>query len=108
MISSRPMMNSARLRQRLSGLYASATRSGSRVFQPSSAARTFWIAVASVNGGSGGRISAPTASGLLKRAMTCHLQWLGYHAIPKQSRPAAVSRNSRIGGLRRILEPPVV
>jgi hypothetical protein len=36
--------------------------SGSRVFQASSAMRTFWIAVASVNGGSGGRaISVPSA-----------------------------------------------
>ena len=47
---SRPWMNSARLRHRLSGVYASATRSGSRVFQPSSAARTFGDGVVSGEG----------------------------------------------------------
>ena len=50
--------NSERLRQRLSSLYASATFSRLRPFQPSSAARTFFNAVSSVSGGRGGRVSA--------------------------------------------------
>ncbi|MFD0324876.1 hypothetical protein [Lysobacter gummosus] len=44
------------MRQRLSGVYASATRAGSREFQASSARRTFCVADSSVNGGSGGRL----------------------------------------------------
>src|SRR5215472_17672899 len=48
-------MNRSRLRHTESSVYASATRSGSRVFQASSAAWTFWRAVSSVNGGNGGR-----------------------------------------------------
>jgi hypothetical protein len=55
MISSRPLKNSSRLRQWESSVYAAATRSGSRVFHASSAACTFWRAVSSVNGGTGGR-----------------------------------------------------
>src|ERR1700688_4836370 len=50
-------MNSDRLRHRLCALYASATFSGFREFHASSAARTFWIAVSRVKGGSGGRVS---------------------------------------------------
>src|SRR6185369_2173596 len=49
--------NSARFRQRLSTVYASETRSGSREFQPSSASRTFCAAVSGVKGGRGGRVS---------------------------------------------------
>jgi hypothetical protein len=49
-------MNSARLRHSESGVYASATRSGSRVFHAISAAWTFWSAVSSVKGGSGGLV----------------------------------------------------
>jgi len=49
----RPWKISLRFRHWLSTVYASETRSGSRVFQASSAARIFWIAVSSVNGGSG-------------------------------------------------------
>src|SRR5215467_9327871 len=49
-------MNSARLRQRLSVVYASVTLAGSRVFQASSAIRAFCAAVSAVNGGSGGRL----------------------------------------------------
>jgi hypothetical protein len=56
MISARPVMNSFRLRQAESSLYAPATRSGSRVFHASSAAWTFCRAVnPRQNGGSGGR-----------------------------------------------------
>src|SRR5882672_12148206 len=55
-MASRPCRNSARLRQRLSTVYASATRAGSRVFQASSAMRAFCAAVSMVNGGSGGRL----------------------------------------------------
>src|ERR1700730_17207454 len=47
-------MNSERLRQRLSTVYASATRAGSRVFHASSAMRAFCVAASSVKGGSGG------------------------------------------------------
>src|SRR5262249_1224657 len=54
----RPFMNSERLRQRESGVYAGLTFSGSRQFQASSARRTFLIAVSRVNGGTGGRAAA--------------------------------------------------
>jgi hypothetical protein len=56
-IASRPSKNSSRFRHFESTVYASATRSGSRVFQASSAACTFWRAVSSVKGGTGGLIS---------------------------------------------------
>src|SRR3954470_7656420 len=49
-------MNSARFRHRLSGVYPSATRAGSREFQASSASLVFWAAVMSSKGGSGGRL----------------------------------------------------
>ena len=52
-ISSRPVTNVSRLRQTESTVYAAATRSGSRVFQASSAAWTFCVAVSSVNGRQG-------------------------------------------------------
>src|ERR1700724_512291 len=55
MISSRPLMNSDRFLQRESIAYARATFAGSRVFQASSASRTFCIALSRVNGGNGGR-----------------------------------------------------
>src|SRR5215475_6693002 len=55
-MASRPCRNSARLRHRLSTVYASATRAGSRVFQASSAMRAFCAAVSAVKGGSGGRL----------------------------------------------------
>src|ERR1700682_1955629 len=50
-------MNSARLRQRLSSVYASATREGSREFHASSAIRAFWAADSIVNGGIGARFT---------------------------------------------------
>src|SRR5277367_2183659 len=53
-MASRPCRNSARLRQRLSAVYASATRAGSRVFQASSARRALSADVSTVKGGSGG------------------------------------------------------
>jgi hypothetical protein len=55
MISFRPLMNSDRFLQRESIVYARATFAGSRVFQASSARRTFCIALSHVNGGKGGR-----------------------------------------------------
>jgi hypothetical protein len=55
-------MNSDRLRHRESTVYAAATFSGFRVFQVSSARRTFWTAVSCVNGGSGGRDMAPSSA----------------------------------------------
>jgi hypothetical protein len=54
-MAGRPEKNSARLRHALSAVYASDTRSGSREFHASSAARAFWAAVSRVNGGYGGR-----------------------------------------------------
>src|SRR5579862_495576 len=55
-ISALPLINSDLFLHRESGEYASATFSGSRVFHPSSAPRTFCVAVSRVNGGSGGRL----------------------------------------------------
>src|SRR6266853_2538556 len=55
MISFRPLINSDRFLQRESIAYAKATFAGSRVFQASSASRTFCIALSRVNGGNGGR-----------------------------------------------------
>src|SRR5882724_10917561 len=55
MISFRPLRNSDRFLQRESIAYASATFAGARVFQASSARRTFCIALSRVNGGKGGR-----------------------------------------------------
>jgi hypothetical protein len=51
MISLRPVMKESRSRQAESMVYACATRSGSRVFQASSAACTFFAAVSRVDGG---------------------------------------------------------
>jgi hypothetical protein len=59
MISARPVTNSSRLRHTESSVYAPATRSGSRVFQASSAAWTFCRAVSSVNGGGRGLTGPP-------------------------------------------------
>jgi len=50
-MAGRPEKNSARLRHALSTVYASETRSGSREFHASSAARAFCAAVSRVNGG---------------------------------------------------------
>jgi hypothetical protein len=55
-------MNSTRLRHLLSAVYASDTRAGSRVFQASSASRTFCAAVSGVNGGNGGRSFVSTVN----------------------------------------------
>jgi hypothetical protein len=63
MISSRPLTNSDRFLQRESIAYAKATFAGSRVFQASSARRTFCTALSRVNGGKGGRagvVAVPT------------------------------------------------
>ena len=55
MIAGRPVKKASRLRQAESTVYAPATRSGSRVFQASSAACTLVRALSRSNGGSGGR-----------------------------------------------------
>src|SRR5262245_20851091 len=60
-MAGRPEKNSARLRHALSAVYASDTRSGSREFQASSAARALTAAVSRVNGGNGGRPCAGVA-----------------------------------------------
>src|SRR5260221_14783989 len=62
MISFRPLMNSDRFLQRDSTVYPRATFAGSRVFQPSSARRTFSIALSRVNGGNGGREGVVSAA----------------------------------------------
>src|SRR4051794_9139262 len=54
-MASLPTTCSSRFRHSESSVYAAATRSGSRAFHASSAACTFWRAVSSVNGGTGGR-----------------------------------------------------
>jgi hypothetical protein len=54
MISFRPLINSDQFLQRELIAYAKATFAGSRVFQASSASRTFCIALSRVNGGTGG------------------------------------------------------
>src|SRR5437868_1686484 len=64
-MAGRPEKNSARLRHALSTVYASETRSGSREFQASSAARAFCAAVSRVNGGNGGRPCDALTSELL-------------------------------------------
>src|SRR5712672_1018038 len=55
MISFRPLTNSERFLHRESIAYARAAVAGSRVFQASSARRTFYIALSRVKGGKGGR-----------------------------------------------------
>src|SRR5882762_5981106 len=55
MMAGRPWTNSARFLHQLSTEYAKATFSGSRLFQPFSARRTFSVAVSCVKGGSGAR-----------------------------------------------------
>src|SRR3954471_18628341 len=57
-MAARPEKNSARLRHALSTVYASDTRSGSREFHASSAARALSAAVSRVKGGNGGRPGA--------------------------------------------------
>src|SRR6202047_1299222 len=61
-ISFRPLMNSDRFLQRESIAYPRATFAGSRVFQASSARRTFTIALSRVTGGKGGRGGVVTAA----------------------------------------------
>src|SRR6185503_3728301 len=60
-MAGRPEKTSERLRHALSTVYASETRSGSREFQASSAARALTAAVSRVNGGNGGRPCAAVA-----------------------------------------------
>src|SRR5260370_17597905 len=55
-------MNSDRFLHRESIVYARATFAGSRVFQASSAWRTFCIALSRVNGGKGGRAGVVSVS----------------------------------------------
>src|SRR4051812_47645167 len=66
-------MNVSRLRHTESSVYASATRSGSRVFQASSAAWTFVSAVSRVKGGNGGRAGTGTSH----RSTETHVDYYG-------------------------------
>src|SRR5262245_63267668 len=85
MISCLPFTNSARLRQLESGVYARATFSGSRVFQASSASRTFISADSRVNGGTGGRVSVDIKVLLSGFCRTARLDLKRFYslAIPK-------------------------
>src|SRR5690349_19449887 len=67
-MAGRPAKNSARLRHALSTVYASETRSGSREFHASSAARALYAAVSRVNGGNGGR---PCAGAFMRARQKC-------------------------------------
>src|SRR5580704_6701337 len=100
MICSRPLGNSARLRQRESTEYARATFSGSRVFQPSSARRTFCTAVSAVNGGRGGRelilICSFSPSGGLQQAL-----YAGLHSPA----PGPASASQHPSFLHAVLPP---
>src|ERR1700730_3005415 len=73
-MASRPCRNSARFRQRLSVVYASATRAGSRVFHASSAWRAFCAAVSAVKGGSGGRLMGLSSDRWEQRKAERHLR----------------------------------
>src|SRR5262245_44214659 len=89
-MAGRPLKNSERLRQALSTVYASDTRSGSREFHASSAARAFCAAVSRVNGGNGGRpCPALTASELLAESQA-------HGARPVHDRVDAVSANGHV------------
>src|SRR5262249_19073147 len=85
-MAGRPWRNSTRFRQRLSSLYASDTVRGSRLFQASSAMRTFCTAVSAVKGGKGGRdIRSPPD---LLHATPCTRPWAspghhGRHPLPR-------------------------
>src|SRR3954469_1579415 len=68
MIASGPVKNSDLFRHLLPGVYASATRCGSRVFHPSSAARTLAIASSRLKGGVGGRVSMALLGGIGRRS----------------------------------------
>src|SRR5260370_40828828 len=64
--------------------YARATFPGSRLFQPSSASRTFWIAVSRVNGGKGGRVVmfvVATASAISPPAISSRCSSLHPHFL---------------------------
>src|SRR4051812_39749978 len=65
-MASLPTTCSSRLRHWEVSVYAPATRVGSQVFHASSAACTFWRAVSSVNGGSGGRGSIGCSWGRMR------------------------------------------
>src|SRR6266849_4821053 len=80
-MASRPCRNSERLRQRLSVVYASATRAGSRVFHASSAIRAFCAAVSAVKGGSGGRLIERSSFGSFREAAPATRQALPAGAI---------------------------
>src|SRR5208282_4310772 len=92
MISARPLMNSARLRHRLSSVYAKETRSGSRLFQPSSAIRTLTIAVSRVNGGIGAAIEN----------LPCHSSTASIHRRGTQPQgPTSDASIARVAGSSR-------
>ena len=63
-------MNCERLRHLLSSVYARATRSGSRLFHASSAARIFCAAVSGVNGGTGGRCAITSIPSVVPNGKT--------------------------------------
>src|SRR5688572_15770841 len=104
-MAGRPEKNSARLRHALSTVYASETRSGSREFQASSAARAFCAAVSRVNGGNGGR---PCAAAFIRRAseMLGERDAYGPRRIGDDVRLLSAQRDGRerIGPVGRRLE----
>src|SRR5262245_55885658 len=91
-IASRPAKNSERLRHTLSGVYANETRTGSRVFQASSAMRTFVAADSESKGGNGGL----GFSGVLIINGGVRRLTMGA-ATPDQRRPGAARRTPSVG-----------
>src|SRR5688572_5425004 len=94
-MAARPEKNSARLRHALSIVYASDTRSGSREFQASSAARALTAAVSRVNGGNGGR---PGAGAFIASEMLGERHANGARKVGDAVRLQAAQRD----GVRRI------
>src|SRR3984957_6111807 len=90
MISCRPLMNSDRFPHFESTVYARHTFSGAREFQPSSAPRTFRIALSLVNGGKGGR----GTSALFAAPAAAAFGSLIISPLSKLFLPSLASRNS--------------
>src|SRR4249919_1572278 len=105
-MAGRPEKNSARLRHALSTVYASETRSGSREFQASSAARALTAAVSRVNGGNGGRPCAGVfitqPSEVLGERQTYGARRVGHDVRLEAAKRDGV-RRSRAGLERRAL-----
>lgn len=72
-----PIQKFERFRYRESNVYASATLSGGREFQASSARHTFCIEVLRVNGGNGGRVET-ASSGVFRSVTAMSLFFLLY------------------------------